>query len=468
MRNKKGYRIIQPITKEERLSNYYCYYLFWVAVGYYLWKKILSITGYRFHPTDFELLHFYLHNKNLGRDALVQAIAEVEDICGVEPWELPSHSNIHSGDQVWYFFYRPNYKYRNSTRIKRTTSEGYWKPTGNPRKIMARDMETEIGKKRTLVFYKGRVSGNNRNKTGWIMHEYELTATLPNQIQTTFVLCKLKKKYGEAEVPCIEEGQQPNHYLPPTLGNYIANNAIPAEAARCLTEWSVPNEILAKLKLEVFNDHEMLEYQSTESWNSDILGDFPENEGSDLPFNSGNPVAENSIPNHQLLGEAPIEPEVPPQDQSGTNEQDSKFGDLVSAAERSNQHNLVAEKDGFTVPSSSKNATAEHSLQMDLANIPGQSTDELFEELEALQEVNRFVNHVQGNGFCGLFDDFSFDDIFQEQEMSNASHNQSSTNEEDQSLTVTNGDCSLSFEGMVEESPFAINQSRKRPRTNSG
>ncbi|XVF22255.1 hypothetical protein REPUB_Repub12eG0157800 [Reevesia pubescens] len=294
MRNKKGsYQIIQPIANDERFSNFYCYYLFWVAVGYYLWKKILSITGYRFHPTDFELLHYYLQNKSLGRDALVQAIAEVEDICGLEPWELPGHSNIHSGDGVWYFFYRPNYKYRNSRRINRTTNEGYWKPTGNPRKIMARDLETEIGKKRTLVFYKGRVGDHIKIKTGWIMHEYELTATLPNQ--TTFVLCKLKRKYGKAEVSCIEEGQS-SHYLPPNLGNYIANNAIQAEAARYLTDQSDPNEIFAKL--EVFNDHDQgLEYQSTESWNSYLLGDFPKNEGSDLPFDLGNHVAENVIPN---------------------------------------------------------------------------------------------------------------------------------------------------------------------------
>ncbi|XWS31953.1 hypothetical protein CRYUN_Cryun23aG0119700 [Craigia yunnanensis] len=451
MRNKKGYKIIQPITNEDRFSNYYCYYLFWVAVGYYLWKKILIITGFRFHPTDFELIHHYLHNKNLGRDALVQAIAEVEDICGLEPWELPGHSNIHSGDQVWYFFYRPNYKYRNSTRIKRTTNEGYWKPTGNPRKIMARDLETEIGQKRTLVFYKGRVSDNNKNKTGWIMHEYELTATHPNQ--TTFVLCKLKKKYGKAEFSCIEEGQS-SYYLPPNLGNYIANNAIPAEVARCLTDRSDPNELLGKLELEVFNEHEGLEYPSTKSWNSYLVGDCPKNEGSDLPCNLGNHFTENAIPNYQLLAEVPIEHEVP-QNQSSTNEQDSNFGKLDSAAEKSNQYNLVIENDGSTMPCNSKNATAEDSVQMDLANLAGKSTDELFAELDALPEV-------QGNGFRGLFDDW-ISEIFQEIEIPNASYNQSSTNEE-QNLTATNG-C-LSFEGTV-ESPRDINPSRKSINSNS-
>ncbi|XP_022757650.1 NAC domain-containing protein 45-like [Durio zibethinus] len=449
MRNKKGYRIIQPITNEERFSNYYCYYLFWVAVGYYLWKKILSITGYRFHPTDFELLHYYLQNKNLGRDALVQAIAEVEDICGLEPWELPGHSNIHSGDQVWYFFYRPNYKYRNSARIKRTTNEGYWKPTGNPRKIMARDLQTKIGQKRTLVFYKGRVSDSNKNKTGWIMHEYELTATLPNQ--TTFVLCKLKRKYGKDEASCIEDGES-SHYLPSNLENYIANNAIQAEAARCLTDQTDPIEILAQPKL--FNDPEDLENKFTELWNTYLIGDIPE--GSDLPSKFGNHLVENAIPNYPiLLTEVPIE-EVP-QNQSGTNEQDNKFENLVSADESSNKHNLVVGNDESTMPSNSKSATAEDPVKMDLSNLDEESMDEVFGDLETLPEV-------QGNGFRQSFDNWNSEgETFEAQEIPNASDDQSSTNEE-QNISAANGGSSVNFVGMM-ESTHSINPARKRPRT---
>ncbi|XVE77358.1 hypothetical protein DITRI_Ditri13aG0056000 [Diplodiscus trichospermus] len=449
MRNKKGYHIVQPTANEERFSNYYCKYLFWVAVGYYLWKKILSITGYRFHPTDFELLHFYLHNKNLGRDSLVKVIAEVEDICGLEPWELPEHSNIHSGDQVWYFFYRPNYKYRNSTRIKRTTNEGYWKPTGNPRKIMARDLETVIGKKRTLVFYKGHVSDNNKNKTGWIMHEYELTAATPNQ-----------RKLGKGEISCIEEGQS-SHYLPSSLGKYIANNANPAEAARCLTDQFDPNEMLAQI--EAFNNPEGIEHQPTELLNTFLAGDFPMNESSTWTSDFGNQEAQNAVPNYQLPTEVPIEHELP-QHQSGTNEQ-SELGNLVPADERSNQQNLVTENDGSTIsmPSNSKNALAQNSGPLDLSNVPAKTTDELFDELEPLPVLNC---PVQGNGLGQLFDEcisWISADPFKELEIPNASGNQSSTNEEE-SPTAAIGGCSLSFAGMMESS-HAINPSRKRSRT---
>ncbi|KAG8477549.1 hypothetical protein CXB51_031057 [Gossypium anomalum] len=157
----------------------------------------------------------------------------------------------------------------------------YWKPTGKPRVIMARDQDIEIGKKRTL---------------------------------TTFVLCKLKRKFGKAEVSCIEEGQ-PSHYLPPNLGNYIANNANQAEAARCLTANSNPNEMLTQL--EALNDHEELEHQSIE-WGIHMLV---------VVFLSTMALA-IAEPMHHLLTEIPMGQEVL-QDQSGTNEQDiSNLGDL--------------------------------------------------------------------------------------------------------------------------------------------
>ncbi|KAL4355568.1 hypothetical protein GQ457_06G030960 [Hibiscus cannabinus] len=436
MRNKKGYQII---ANEERFSNYHCYFLVWVAVGYYLWKKILGITGYRFHPTDFELLHFYLQNKNLGRDSLVQAIAEVDDICGLEPWQLPGHSNIHSGDQVWYFFYRPSFKFKNSSRINRTTNQGYWKPTGKPRKIMARDMATEIGKKKTLVFYKGRI---DKIKTGWIMHEYELIATLPNQ--TTFVLCKLKRNFEKDEVSCIEECRS-SQYLPPNLGNYIENNENEAEAARCLTDKADPNKMLAHV--EALDDHEglELEHHSMESWNSYLVSDLPINEGCRYL------VAENAIRNNPLVTEIPIEQEAP-QDPSGSNEQGSNIGNPVPADERSNQHNSTVDDDGYSIPSNSKDNTAENSVQMDfISNMAGPSMDEVFEKLEALAEVN---GSVKGNSCGQVLDDWISGYL-------NAFEDQPSSIHEEQNLTALNN---LSCADMM-ESPHAINLSRKKSRT---
>jgi len=53
--------------------------------------------GFRFFPTEEELVGFYLHNKLEGqRNAIAIAIDRVIpviDINGVEPWNLPSTRN---------------------------------------------------------------------------------------------------------------------------------------------------------------------------------------------------------------------------------------------------------------------------------------------------------------------------------------------------------------------------------------
>ncbi|GKV37307.1 hypothetical protein SLEP1_g45349 [Rubroshorea leprosula] len=150
-------------------------------------------VGFRFHPSDEELISFYLTNMVLGRDSVVQDIANVGDICEYEPWELPRLSALESDDEVWYFFCKPNHKYKNSTRSNRTTNKGYWKATGKQRKIKAENSTRDvIGKKKTLVFYLGSIRNGDGKRTSWVMHEYELTSNIPNQ--TSFVLCKLKKK----------------------------------------------------------------------------------------------------------------------------------------------------------------------------------------------------------------------------------------------------------------------------------
>ncbi|KAG2262805.1 hypothetical protein Bca52824_069884 [Brassica carinata] len=44
--------------------------------------------GFRFHPTDEEIITHYLHKKVLDKDFSAKAIGEV-DLNKAEPWELP-------------------------------------------------------------------------------------------------------------------------------------------------------------------------------------------------------------------------------------------------------------------------------------------------------------------------------------------------------------------------------------------
>lgn len=174
-----------------------------------------TVRGFRFHPTDEELIEYLLlETRGVDRDSLVQVIDQVPDICQREPWQLAGNllymndelvgtflythfgviyvcmcfgfsegSKFQPGDRLWYFIYEPTYKYRNSKRINRTTREGYWKPTGNARKIIDPETGKVIGTKKSLVYYKGQCNDKHKNKTCWVMHEYELVPA-PNSIHT--------------------------------------------------------------------------------------------------------------------------------------------------------------------------------------------------------------------------------------------------------------------------------------------
>lgn len=60
--------------------------------------------GFRFHPTDEELITHYLSNKVVDSTFFAKAIGEV-DMNRIEPWELPSKiSNLFSFYLSCYLF----------------------------------------------------------------------------------------------------------------------------------------------------------------------------------------------------------------------------------------------------------------------------------------------------------------------------------------------------------------------------
>lgn len=165
--------------------------------------------GFRFHPTDEELVSYYLKRKVYNRPFRFNAIGEV-DIYKNEPWDLADFSWMKTRDQEWYFFSPLDKKYVNGARMNRATRKGYWKATGKDREI--RRESQLIGMKKTLVFHSGRAPDGQR--TNWVMHEYRLVEEEFEQLGpglASYVLCRVFHKNnigppnGNRYAPFVEE-----------------------------------------------------------------------------------------------------------------------------------------------------------------------------------------------------------------------------------------------------------------------
>ncbi|KAK1300137.1 putative NAC domain-containing protein 94 [Acorus calamus] len=110
------------------------------------------MPGFRFHPTEEELINFYLRRKVQGKRFNVELITSL-DLYRYDPWELPALAAI--GEKEWFFYVPRDRKYRNGDRPNRVTTSGYWKATGADRMIRAENLR-QIGLKKTLVFYSGK------------------------------------------------------------------------------------------------------------------------------------------------------------------------------------------------------------------------------------------------------------------------------------------------------------------------
>nr|VDD34064.1 unnamed protein product [Brassica oleracea] len=155
--------------------------------------------GFRFHPTDEELITYYLKRKVQGKPMRFDAIREV-NVYKHEPSDLGELSRLKTKDQEWYFFCPLEKRQNSSTVINRATKKGYWKKTGEDKQIKRGGDDKLIGVVKTLVFHRGRSPKGNR--TNWVIYEYRLV--LKKLEIDSYVLCRvIRKEHAGPSTACI-------------------------------------------------------------------------------------------------------------------------------------------------------------------------------------------------------------------------------------------------------------------------
>ncbi|XP_012477041.1 transcription factor JUNGBRUNNEN 1 [Gossypium raimondii] len=151
----------------------------------------VPLPGFRFHPTDEELVGFYLRRKVDNKPLTIELIKEI-DIYKYDPSDLPKTGMV--GENELYFFCRRGRKYRNSVRPNRVTESGFWKATGIDKPVFSVEGGEAIGLKKTLVYYRG--SGGKGTKTDWMMHEFRLpNPTMTAQDAEVWTICRFFKRH---------------------------------------------------------------------------------------------------------------------------------------------------------------------------------------------------------------------------------------------------------------------------------
>ncbi|KAG2280121.1 hypothetical protein Bca52824_051341 [Brassica carinata] len=221
--------------------------------------------GFKFSPTDVELISYYLKRKMDGLERSVEVIPET-DIYNFEPWDLPDKSIVKS-DTEWFFFCARGKKYPHGSQNRRATKMGYWKATGKERDV--KSSSQVIGTKRTLVFHIGRAPKGER--TEWLMHEYCMEGVSTDD---ALVVCRLRRN-KEFHTSTSQKAPEPDL---PAEKHMIMQNGGGASSSSAhdwasMVDFYLAGESGEELLNEIAEISENLQVHTEEDFFADILKD---------------------------------------------------------------------------------------------------------------------------------------------------------------------------------------------------
>ncbi|KZV38032.1 hypothetical protein F511_13286 [Dorcoceras hygrometricum] len=119
--------------------------------------------GFRFHPTDEELVVHFLHRKTKLLPCHPDIIPDL-DLHPYDPWDL--NGKAMAEGSRWYFYSRKTQS--------RVTGSGYWQPFGAKDEHIYSSSGHIIGIRKHYEFYIGELDSNGV-KTNWVMQEFRLS-----------------------------------------------------------------------------------------------------------------------------------------------------------------------------------------------------------------------------------------------------------------------------------------------------
>ncbi|XP_062002426.1 NAC domain-containing protein 71-like [Rosa rugosa] len=150
-------------------------------------------VGFKFHPTDQELLGYYLRSKVSGEPFRYEPRIKSFDLYGkTEPWDIWTEFGGPELDQSedLYFFTKLKKMGDSASMYRaRRSGSGTWK--GKNKGVTVYDSKNKkiVLGTRKLFHYENNESDQNRC---WIMHEYSIPPSNTSDLPHEYVLCRIR------------------------------------------------------------------------------------------------------------------------------------------------------------------------------------------------------------------------------------------------------------------------------------